>query len=252
MDLRVQPFFYHFARLQAGAAGKLTDWSERRSLFSKRFIEPELLDHLPAEEARPNLADLVRINRRFGGHSVIRKTLGRVAEPNDEFTVLDVGAASGDTARFIAELYPRASVTSLDYNFVNLEAAPRPKVIANAFDLPFRAGSFDYVMSSLFLHHFTDEQVVALLHDFYGIARRALLVCDLERHVVPYWFLPATKRLFGWKKITVHDGRISVRAAFRMRELLALSKQAGIEKAEGAVHRPAFRIALVARKAESL
>lgn len=176
----------------------------------------------------------------------------QVAESNDEFTVLDVGAASGDTARFITELYPGASVTSVDHNFVNLEAAPQPKVIANAFELPFPPASFDYVMSSLFLHHFGDEQVVALLRAFYGIARRALLVCDLERNIVPYWFLPATKRLFGWNKITVHDGRISVRAAFRIRELLALSKQAGIEKAEAAVYRPAFRIALVAQKLQTL
>ena len=217
-------------------------------MLSKRVIEPELLDHLPPEEARPNLVDLVRINARFGGHSAIRKRLAELANEEDAFTVLDIGAASGDTARLIRERYPRAWITSLDNNLVNLEAAPRPKVIADAFRLPFAPGSFDYVMCSLLLHHFHDEQVVALLHSFYSVAARALLVCDLERHIFPYWFLPVTKRLFRWNDVTVHDGHISVRAGFRKEELVELAKKAGIGNVEGRTHRPGFRISFVARK----
>ena len=206
------------------------------------------MDHAPPEEARLNLADLVRINRNFGGHSVLRRMFSRVAEREDRFTLLDVGAASGDAARLIKEWYPFGSVTSLDYNFVNLSAAPAPKLIADSFNLPFSPESFDYVFCSLFLHHFPDEQVVWLLSSFYALSRRALLVCDLERHILPYWFLPATKLMFGWQRITLHDGPISVRASFRAGELLELSRRAGIEGAEVQVHRPAFRISFVARK----
>jgi SAM-dependent methyltransferase len=221
-------------------------------LFSKRIIEPELLDHLPRDEARPNLADLVRINRKFGGHSTIRKRLLQLARRDDAFTLLDIGAASGDTARVIRELYPKASITSLDNNSVNLEAAPQPKVIGDAFRLPFAPGTFDYVICSLFLHHFSDDQAVSLLRSFYGMAVRALLVCDLERHILPYWFLPATKTIFGWNDVTVHDGRISVRAGFRVGELIELARKAGIGNAEAMAHRPGFRISLIARKALEL
>jgi hypothetical protein len=70
----------------------------------------------------------------------------------------------------------------------------------------------------------------------------------LERHIAPYLFLQATQPLFGWGKITVHDGKISVRAAFRAGELVRLSENAGIGNAEVQVHRPAFRISLIARK----
>jgi hypothetical protein len=104
------------------------------------------------------------------------------------------------------------------------------------------------VLSSLFLHHFQDQQVVDLLRGFHAVARRGLLICDLERHIVPYLFLPATKRLFNWGKITVHDGVISVRASFRPSELLLLAQRAGIENAEVRVHRPAFRLSVVAKK----
>ena len=217
-------------------------------MFSQRFIQPELLDHADPEEARVNLTDLIRINRRFGGHSTILKTLARVIHKDQAFSLLDVGAASGDSARIIQQAYPSATVTSLDYNLVNCETAPMPKVIADAFQLPFAAQSFDFVFCSSFLHHFSNEQVTAFLRDAYALAGKALIVCDLERHILPYLFLPATKFLFGWKRLTVHDGIISVRASFRADELQKLSEQAGIKGAEITVHRPAFRIAFIARK----
>ncbi len=217
-------------------------------MFAKRLIKPELLDYAPEEEARRNLADLVRINRRFGGHSSLRKLVAQVAGPADRFTLLDVGAASGDTARLLRGLYPYARITNLDYNPVNLSEAPPQKVLANAFELPFVAESFDYVLCSLFLHHFPDDQITALLRSFYAVAQRALLVCDLERHVLSYCFLPATKWIFGWQRITLHDGPVSVRAAFKPDELLALAKRAGIEGARVWAHRPAFRLSLLATK----
>jgi SAM-dependent methyltransferase len=219
-----------------------------KRVFAKRLIKPELLDHAPPDEARLNLSDLVRINTNLGGHSTLRKILAEVVANDGEFTLLDIGAASGDTARLLQKLYPRASVTSLDCNAVNLEAAPPSKLIADAFKLPFLPGSFDYVLCSLFLHHFADEQVASLMQKFYDVARRALLVCDLERHILSFCFLPITKWLFGWQSITLHDGPISVRAAFRSDELLRLANRAGIPDARVSVHRPAFRLSLIAKK----
>jgi hypothetical protein len=46
--------------------------------------------------------------------------------------------------------------------------------------------------------------------------------------------------------LTLHDGRISVAAGFRRGELLRLAKQAGLGGAHEKIHRPAFRISLVA------
>ncbi len=218
-------------------------------MFDHRLIEPEVLDHLSPEKARPNLADLVRINKNFGGHSVLRKTLAHVVgNQDDEFTLLDVGAASGDSARIIQELYPAATVTSLDCNWTNLESAPEPKLIGDAFELPFGIESFDYVLCSLFLHHFDDAEAIKLLSRFYGIAKRALVICDLERHILPYLFLPATRALFGWNKITVSDGIKSVRASFRANELSRLALAAGVQNPDVKVYRPAFRLSMVARK----
>jgi ubiquinone/menaquinone biosynthesis C-methylase UbiE len=113
--------------------------------------------------------------------------------------------------------------------------------------LPFSPSSFDYVFSSLFLHHFTDEQVVELLRAFGRVARRAVLIVDLERHPVAYYFLPATRWLLGWDPVTVHDGKISVEAAFRPRELESLARAAGLADPRARAYRPAFRVALFAQ-----
>ena len=218
-----------------------------QTVFSERLIEPEVLDHVPPEVARPNLADLVRINKRLGGHSVLRKALKAAIQTPGPFSLLDVGAASGDSARFISGVYPDATVTCLDYNATNLERAPRPKLIADAFNLPFAERSFDIVLCSLFLHHFQNFEAIELLRGFYRAARQALVVCDLERHVLPYLFLPATRPLFRWNDITVSDGLKSVRAAFKGDELKQVALAAGIRNPEVRVYRPAFRLTLVAK-----
>lgn len=217
-------------------------------MFSKRLIQPELLDHADPEEARVNLEDLVRINAYFGGHSVLRGMLREVWRPDDKHKVLDVGAASGDAGRLISATYPSVKVTSLDYNAVNLSAAPKPKLLGNAFALPFGPESFDYVLSSLFLHHFQDDQVVQLLREFQRVARLGVLICDLERHVLPFLFLPATRLFFGWRRLTLHDGPISVRASFHSNELAELAIRAGLLNPRVRVHRPAFRLTMIAMK----
>lgn len=209
-----------------------------------RVLKPELLDTLPEHQARASLADLVRINRRWGGHSTLRHLLQQVVQPDETFSLLDVGAASGDMGDCIRANYPAARVTSLDYRASHLRLNPGPSVVGDAFALPFRDASFDFVFCSLFLHHFTNEQIIGLLRDFGRVARRGVLVIDLERNPIAYVFLPWTRWLFGWDPITVHDGKISVEAAFRPHELEALAQAAGLLDPHARAYWPAFRIAL--------
>jgi hypothetical protein len=213
---------------------------------SRRVIRHEILDEQTPEAGAASLRDLVRINRYLGGHEASRRALRAVA-PKQPFTVLDIGAASGDSARIIGEAFPQAAVTSLDYKLHHLAGAPLPKLAADAFRPPLRDKSFDIVHCSLFLHHFEDVEVVQLLGAFGKLARVAVVVNDLERHPLAYWFLPWTRWLMRWDPITVHDGPISVQAAFKEQELRDLAVTAGLRDVHTRVYRPAFRITLVGR-----
>jgi SAM-dependent methyltransferase len=210
-----------------------------------RVLKQELLDTLSYEEARASLADLTRINRRWGGHSTLRHLLRDNVKPDEAFSLLDVGAASGDMAECVRQWYPKARVASLDRIASHLTAASGWRIAGDAFHLPLAPKSFDFVFCSLFLHHFTDDEVVKLLEGFAVVARRAVLVIDLERHPVAYYFLPWTRWLFGWDPVTVNDGAISVEAAFRRTELEDLARRAHLHP-KARVYRPAFRIALSA------
>ncbi len=211
-----------------------------------RLIEPELLDDASVEDARENLVDLVRINRLFGGHRILRGIVSEFVRPGDRFSMLDIGAASGDMGAQIRLSHPNATVISLDRKYQHLAPAPKPKLAGDAFQLPFAPASFDFVFSSLFLHHFSNEQVADLLGKFKTIARRAVLAIDLERGPIAYRFLPATRWLFRWHPLSLHDGPVSVQAAFKKDELLAIARQAGLPKARVRIHRPWARLSLVA------
>ena len=217
------------------------------AIAHQRVVVPELLDQASPDVARDNLRDLVRINRYLGGHAILRRIMADfVRSKEDRFSMLDVGAASGDMGTVLRRRYPRATITSLDRKCVHLEKAAHPKLAGDAFSLPFAARSFDFVFSSLFLHHFSDNQVVELLRNFQTVARRAVLAIDLERGPLAYHFIPATKWLFRWHDISLYDGPVAVRAAFKKDELFALALRAGLVQARVRVHRPWARLSLVA------
>jgi SAM-dependent methyltransferase len=211
----------------------------------QRQIRPELLDQASDAEAHANLADLERIHRWFGGHSAAISALRRVIRPEEKTTILDMGSAFGPLSRSLAHVFPAASVINLDHRLRNLRGAPPPRVAADAFDPPFPDRSFDVVYCSLLLHHFEAADIVRLLRRMRQLARRAVVVVDLHRHRIARGFLPWTRWALRWKRITLHDGPVSVEAAFTPDELKSLASCAGLHGAVVRRHLPWFRLSLV-------
>lgn len=214
-------------------------------LREDRLFESEWLDSAPPRAAQRNLRDLVRINRWFGAHRVLPRVFKGLAHPRDEFSVLDVGAASGDLGACLRSRYKRATVTSVDRKISHLSLAAAPRVVASAPALPFRDRSFDFLLCSLMLHHYSDARAVELAGELLRLARRAVIILDLERHPLAYFFLPLTSRLLSWSDMTVHDGCASVASGFQSRDLRAIVEQAGGVKPLVRRHLPWFRISVV-------
>jgi len=80
------------------------------------------------------------------------------------------------------------------------------------------------------------------------LARRAVLINDLERHWMAALCFRALAPVFARSRVTRHDGLASIRQGFRAEELEGLARAAGLENLEVRLHRPWFRLTLVARR----
>jgi ubiquinone/menaquinone biosynthesis C-methylase UbiE len=122
-------------------------------------------------------------------------------------------------------------------------------VRGDAFHLPFADGAFDYVICSLFTHHFRDEGVVEILREFKRVARRRLFVIDLHRHAVAYFLYTTVGRLLLHNRLIREDGALSIRRSFRGGELRRLAEAAGLANVEVRRRFP-FRLVLSAGQRE--
>lgn len=209
--------------------------------LTRRQIEPELLAQAAPADVAANLADLRRLNRYFGGIQTLRSALRPFLRPG--VRILDVGAASGDHAA----AFPQATIVSLDLSPQHLRHAAGVRVAADAFAMPFAPQSFDIVMANLFLHHFETDEIVALLTQFRRLAKAAIVINDLERSRLAWSFLPLTAPVLRWHPMTVHDGTVSVAAAFQPAELASLFARAGLPGVQVRRHHPWFRLSAVWR-----
>lgn len=206
-----------------GTRGARLDWS-------RRATEPEQLDlGVDEDEARRSLGDLRFVNRWLGGRKALRRAVLPLLEGQARPSLLDVGCGSGDLPALLhGERGLR--VVGLDIKPLHLREAPRSlrPVAADVRQLPFRPRSFDVVTASLFLHHFDGDDVAAVLASLAGVARRALVVNDLHRARMPYYFGRLFFPLLFRARVSVADGLLSIRRSFRPRELADAFEQAGL------------------------
>lgn len=211
--------------------------------FRQRSYELEHLDKgdYTPEEYEGCLVELRRVNRLLGDERALRSSL--LAEIRREglkgFSVLDVGAGSGEllraTARRAAAVDSRASLlVGLEINARSAKAIleesrahPEIKSVrGDALHLPFIDEGFDYAICSLFTHHFKDEQVVMILRELSRVSRRGVFVIDLHRHPLAYYLYTTVGRLFFYNRLIREDGALSIRRSFRPVELSRLASQA--------------------------
>ncbi|MCI0487064.1 MAG: methyltransferase domain-containing protein [Blastocatellia bacterium] len=241
-----------------------------------RSYEEELLDAGVGtdEDVAGNLLDLRRLNRFLGGTRTVLKALeasrpngnhrsaSRRAANHGRLSFLDVGTGSADIPTAVID-WCRArgiepSCTALDVSERNLRVARAnfrisPEVAllrADALELPFAANSFDYVTASQFLHHFRDEDVVRLMKGFAGVARRAVIIHDLVRNLVPYYLFRATGVIFLKSFLTRSDAPLSVLRGFTAEELSSLAHKSGLDRFEVRRYFP-YRLSLIADVSDS-
>lgn len=213
--------------------------------FGQRSQELEHIDKgdYTPEEYEGCLAELRRVNRWLGDVSALRRSVLPDIERGGAraFTLLDVGAGTGELLREVAlaartrgvtprlvglELNERAAAGLLEESREFPEIA---SVRGDAMRLPFADGAFDYVMCSLFTHHFRDDACVRAFREMARVARRRVYCIDLHRHPVAYYFYTTIGRLILHNRLTREDGALSILRAFRPDELHRLGERAGLK-----------------------
>jgi len=223
--------------------------------FRQRSYELEHLDKgdYTPEEYEGCIVELQRVNEWLGDASALRGSLLKQIETAGlkSFSVLDVGAGSGEllrvAARWARETQRNARFAGLELNersarAIDEESRKYPEINAirgDAFHLPFADHEFDYVFCSLFTHHFRDEPVVDLLREMSRVARRGIFVIDLHRDPVAYYFYTTVGHLFLHNRLIREDGALSILRSFKPEELKQLGQQAGLANVAVAKHFPA-------------
>ena len=232
-------------------------------IFHRR-LRPELLDMDAAsyDEVRDSLIDVQRVNKFLSGYRVLLKHLEpflRSHSANRPFAILDVATGSADQPVAVVDLARKLGipvrVTAIDINNKMLKLAREQTVRypeiglvqCDIFSLPFRKNGFDLVINSLSLHHFTRDQVVAILRAVNHCGRAGFIVNDLHRSFVAYASIFLLTRLFTQNRLTRYAAPVSVMNAFTPAEVRSLAEEAGIRQFVVHRHFP-YRIALVGKK----
>jgi len=209
--------------------------------FSKRSTEEEIMDDFTLSETElfPVLEGLERINFVLGGYQVFYDAFKQLKLKNGE-TVTDWGCGGGDGLRKLAIWTKRHH---LSIQFTGLDATPAAirfaKNRAASFtNLNFiqadvlkevQPEKYDYVISSLFTHHFDDDNWIILIQKMLASSKKAVIINDLHRHPLAYYSFTATARLFSRTTMIRQDGALSVLRSFTRSDLVKLLHLAGIK-----------------------
>ena len=91
----------------------------------------------------------------------------------------------------------------------------------------FNENEFDFVISSLFTHHFEDEKWSILIKKMMHSSKKAVIINDLHRHPLAYYSIGILTQLFSKSPMVKHDSKVSVMRSFKKKELETLLEKAG-------------------------
>lgn len=232
-------------------------------MFKTRSYKLERIDtgDYTEQEYEQFLREIRLVNRFAGDTWALRKTLLHEIEQANlqSFSVLDVGAGSGELLRTIAKFARQQNRQSklfgLELNARSAEAIVEESknfagifaVRGDALNLPFADDSFDYTICSLFTHHFTDENVVWILEEMSRVSRRKTFVIDLHRHRGAYFFYKFFCAGFRISRLVREDGSLSILRSFKPDELENFGHKANLKQISVKRHFP-FRLVLDGKK----
>jgi 2-polyprenyl-3-methyl-5-hydroxy-6-metoxy-1,4-benzoquinol methylase len=222
-----------------------------------RLAERMDTDCVDYADYRRCLRDLSRVNIVTLTHRPMLAWLRRRTERLQSFSLLDVACGYGDALRQIRRWADRRGVAArlegIDLNpwatRAAREATTAPITYRTGDAFAIAAGeTFDFIISSQFAHHLSDDEIVGFIRWMESHARRGWFIADLHRHWLPYYGFGVLAWLARWHHFVLSDGRISIARAFVPADWRRLVRQAGLTEQDVAItwHIP-FRLCVERR-----
>jgi 2-polyprenyl-3-methyl-5-hydroxy-6-metoxy-1,4-benzoquinol methylase len=205
-----------------------------------RSYKKELLDEegIPFKDIRHNMQELEKINTLLGGHRITLKGVKKLLNGRKTVHICEVGCGGGDNIKAIMNWCHKNGInarftgidikdTCIAYARENLGQNPNLELICSDYKTVRFTENPDIIFSSLFCHHFTDEELTFMLNWKYEHAGIGFFINDLHRHALAYHSIKWLTRLFSGSYLVKNDAPLSVQRGFSREDWIRLFKNTG-------------------------
>lgn len=185
------------------------------------------------------LDTLANINKWLGGNYVTMNGLNKLLENHSKMEpicIIDLGCGGGDMLRKVSRHYKKKGynlkLIGIDANEDAIHYARELSkndtdisfIACDIFSETFDTLQYDVVLSTLFLHHFKEEQTISILSKVIKKARLGVVVNDLHRHAMAYYLFKLVCLTIK-NRMIIDDGLTSILRGFKREELESISKK---------------------------
>ena len=209
--------------------------------FSKRSYKKELLDQdsIPFADIERNMRELDLINTWLGGHRISVAGLKQLLGGRRRIRICEIGCGGGDNLRVLSRYCRKqgivAEVIGVDLNEHCIAVAREKWDGAHAEwlhsdyrDVVFDRRKPDIIFSSLFCHHFTDEELVAMIRWMEKNSAAGWYVNDLHRHPLAYHSIRWLTKFLSRSYLVKNDAPLSVLRGFTRAEWTTILQKADV------------------------
>jgi 2-polyprenyl-3-methyl-5-hydroxy-6-metoxy-1,4-benzoquinol methylase len=208
--------------------------------FKHRSYQKELLDgkDISFEDIRLNMQELDFINKHLGGHKVTINGIKAFAARH-AMHLVEIGCGGGDNLRVIKEWCDKKNIevqlSGIDINkecisFATERSANKGiNFICSDYSLAQFEQQPDIIFSSLFCHHFNDDELIEMMQWIYKHCKYGFFINDLHRHSFAYYSIKFLTKAFSKSYMVKNDAPLSVKRGLKKNEWKRILAEAGIK-----------------------
>lgn len=210
--------------------------------LSQRSNEIELMDgnDISYDAMAQTLKELNVVNSRLGGHAITIEGFKKLNGNSSALTVCEIGCGGGDN---LFTIYKYCEKKNIEVKFIGIDMnheciafakTQYPDLNCQWICKDYKAVNFEFnkpdiIFSSLFCHHFTNEELNGMLQWLLHNSERGFFINDLQRHWLAYYLIKYITRFFSKSYLVKNDAALSVARSFRKKDWEQLLQIAGIQ-----------------------